>query len=94
MYAVIDLETTGLNPDRHDRIVEIAIVHVDAAGDITYEWSTLVNPHRDMGPQHIHGISAADARRAPSFAQVAHGSRSCWVAGLWWPTISPSTHPS
>jgi DNA polymerase III subunit epsilon len=71
VYAVIDLETTGLNPLRHDRIVEIAVVHVDAAGELTSEWSTLVNPSRDLGPQHIHGITAADARRAPSFAQVA-----------------------
>jgi DNA polymerase-3 subunit epsilon len=71
VYAVIDLETTGLNPVRHDRIVEIAVVHVSAAGDITGEWSTLVNPSRDLGPQHIHGITAADARRAPSFAQLA-----------------------
>lgn len=71
MYAVIDLETTGLNPNRHDRIVEIAIVHVDESGAITSEWSTLINPRRDMGPQHIHGISAADARRAPTFAQAA-----------------------
>jgi DNA polymerase III subunit epsilon len=71
VYAVIDLETTGLNPNRHDRIVEIAIIHVDDAGDITSEWSTLINPHRDMGPQHIHVVSAADARRAPTFAQAA-----------------------
>ncbi len=71
MYAVIDLETTGLNPRRHDRIVEIAIVHVDDAGDITTEWCSLVNPQRDLGPQRIHGIRAADARRAPTFAQLA-----------------------
>ncbi len=71
MYAVIDLETTGLNPWRHDRIAEIAIVHVDADGTITDEWCTLVNPQRDLGPQRIHGIRAADARRAPTFAQLA-----------------------
>jgi DNA polymerase-3 subunit epsilon len=71
VYAVIDLETTGLNPLRHDRIVEIAVVHVNADGDVTGEWTTLVNPSRDLGPQHIHGITAADARRAPSFAQLA-----------------------
>ncbi|HEY1489323.1 MAG TPA: exonuclease domain-containing protein [Micromonosporaceae bacterium] len=71
MYAVIDLETTGLNPLRHDRIAEIAIVHLDADGEITGEWCTLVNPQRDLGPQRIHGIRAADARRAPTFAQLA-----------------------
>lgn len=71
MYAVIDLETTGLNPWRHDRIVEIAIVHVDDGGAITSEWCSLVNPQRDLGPQRIHGIRAADARRAPTFSQLA-----------------------
>ena len=71
MYAVIDLETTGLDPARHDRIVEIAIVHVDASGAITREWCTLINPQRDIGPQRIHGIRSADARRAPTFAEAA-----------------------
>src|SRR4051812_17678904 len=58
-FAVIDLETTGLFPEKHDRIVEIGIVHVSPSGDITGQWSTVVNPRRDMGPQTIHGITAA-----------------------------------
>ncbi|WP_422752404.1 exonuclease domain-containing protein [Micromonospora sp. WMMD708] len=71
MYAVIDLETTGLRTSWHDRIVEVAVVHVDASGRLTDEWCSLVNPDRDLGPQAIHGISAAEARRAPFFEQVA-----------------------
>jgi DNA polymerase-3 subunit epsilon len=71
MYAVIDLETTGLRTDWHDRIVEIAVVHVDGAGRIEREWSTLVNPGRDLGPQHVHRVRAADARRAPTFKRLA-----------------------
>jgi DNA polymerase-3 subunit epsilon len=71
VYAVIDLETTGLRPEWHDRIVEIAVVHVDTAGGIEREWATLVNPRRDLGPQHVHAISAAEARRAPTFADLA-----------------------
>ncbi|WP_370651806.1 exonuclease domain-containing protein [Microbacterium sp.] len=31
-FAVIDLETTGLFPERHDRIVEVAVVHVSPEG--------------------------------------------------------------
>lgn len=27
-FAIVDLETTGLFPEKHDRIVEIGIVHV------------------------------------------------------------------
>lgn len=70
-YAVIDLETTGLRRAWNDRIIEIGVVHLDDGGRITGEWSTLVNPERDLGPQHIHGISAADIRHAPSFGDVS-----------------------
>lgn len=71
MYAVIDLETTGLNVGMRHRICEIAIVLVDSSGRIRDEWCSLVNPERDLGPQAVHGITAADARRAPSFAGLA-----------------------
>lgn len=70
-YAVVDVETTGLFPGMHDRVTEVAVVHVDCAGVVTDEWCTLVNPQRDLGPQHIHGIQAADARLAPTFAEIA-----------------------
>lgn len=70
-YAVIDLETTGFNARGSDRIVELAVVHVDEFGRITGEWDTLVNPGRDLGPVHIHGIAAAEAMHAPRFAEVA-----------------------
>ncbi|MGH3624246.1 MAG: exonuclease domain-containing protein [Sciscionella sp.] len=69
-YAVVDVETTGLSPAQHDRIAEIAVVQVDLAGRVVDEWSTLVNPERDLGPQRIHGITAGDARRAPKFADI------------------------
>jgi len=71
MYAVIDVETTGLRASWHDRIIEIAVVRVDEHGRVQDEWCSLINPNRDLGPQHIHGISAAEAGRAPAFAQLA-----------------------
>jgi len=71
MYAVIDVETTGLRASWHDRIIEIAVVHLDEQGRVQDEWCSLLNPDRDLGPQHIHGISAAEAGRAPGFAQLA-----------------------
>lgn len=69
MYAVLDVETTGLF--NKDRIVEIAIAHVDGDGRVTERWETLVNPRRDLGPQELHGIRSADVRKAPSFEQIA-----------------------
>ncbi|MBO3748995.1 hypothetical protein J5X84_23195 [Streptosporangiaceae bacterium NEAU-GS5] len=70
-YAVIDFETTGLRPSWRDRVIEIGVVLVDPSGQITGEWNTLVNPGRDLGPQRIHGISAADVRHAPTFEDLA-----------------------
>jgi DNA polymerase-3 subunit epsilon len=70
-YAVVDVETTGFAAGRGDRIVEVAVVQLDRDGVVTGEWCTLVNPSRDLGPQHVHRISAADVWHAPSFADVA-----------------------
>ncbi|MEX2287503.1 MAG: exonuclease domain-containing protein [Planctomycetaceae bacterium] len=69
--AVIDVETTGLNPYRHDRIVEIAalVIHVD--GSVVREFATLVNPERDIGPTSIHGLVTRDVVNAPRFRDIA-----------------------
>lgn len=70
-YTVLDLETTGLFPQKHDRILEIGIVSVSEDGDVLDEWSTLINPGRDVGPTRIHGITARDVLSAPTFQDVA-----------------------
>lgn len=69
-FAVVDVETTGLSPTR-DRIIEIAVVRCDPDGSIVDEWSTLLDPGRDPGPTHIHGIGAADLVGAPTFDDIA-----------------------
>ncbi|MDM8084884.1 exonuclease domain-containing protein [Cellulomonas cellasea] len=79
-YAVVDVETTGLFPGGHDRIVEIAVVQVSPGGEVEESWATLVNPQRDLGPQHIHGIRASDVLTAPTFAQIA-GTLSALLVG-------------
>lgn len=79
-YAVVDLETTGLFPGGHDRIAEVAVVQVTPWGAIESSWTTLVNPQRDLGPQHIHGITAADVLAAPTFDQIA-GTLATLLAG-------------
>lgn len=70
-FAIIDFETTGFNAKGHDRIVEVAVVHADPDGRVTGTWDTLVNPGRDIGATHIHGIAAKDVAAAPRFAQIA-----------------------
>ncbi len=69
--AIIDVETTGLSPWRHDRIVEIAIVVMSRSGDVEHEYDTLVNPMRDIGPTSIHGITPTAVKDAPRFSDIA-----------------------
>jgi len=68
-FAVVDLETTGLFP-KTNRVVEIAVVRLADDCTVTSEWATLVNPGRDVGPTHIHGITASDVRDAPRFEDI------------------------
>lgn len=70
-FSVVDVETTGLFPERSDRIIEIAIIRADCTGKLLDQYTTLVNPSRDLGPTHIHHISSAEIRGAPPFAEVA-----------------------
>lgn len=70
-YAVVDVETTGLVPSLHHRVVEIAIVRLDRDLNVTDEWTTLVNPQRDIGARSVHGISALQVADAPTFAEIA-----------------------
>lgn len=79
-YAVVDVETTGKFPEAHDRVVEVAVVQVSPGGDVENCWTTLLNPGRDLGPQHIHRIAAADVLGAPTFDQVA-GHLASMLAG-------------
>lgn len=67
----VDLETTGTNPVV-DRITEIGLVKVDAAGQATH-WSSLVNPEVGIPAfiQGLTGISNAMVADAPTFAELA-----------------------
>ena len=67
---LVDLETTGLSP-RLDRVVEIAVVQLDRSVSPCGEFTTLINPGRDIGATHIHRITARDVVSAPRFEQVA-----------------------
>ncbi len=69
-FAVLDFETTGILPAYQHRVVEVGVVHVDDEGQITGRWETLVKPQRDLGPQSIHGIRAAEVLEAPLFSDI------------------------
>jgi DNA polymerase III epsilon subunit family exonuclease len=69
-FAVVDVETTGFSPRLGDRIIEIAILRVAEDGAVEDEWSTLVNPLRDVGPTNVHGITPEDVALAPTFTEI------------------------
>jgi DNA polymerase III epsilon subunit-like protein len=68
-FAVVDVETTGFDPDA-DRIVEVGVVVLDPAGREVGCFRTLVDPGRDPGPTHVHGISGSMVAGAPTFASI------------------------
>jgi len=80
-YAVVDLETTGFDAWGADRIVEIAIVRIDAAGRELGVYETLVNPGRSTGAVGVHQISADMAARAPTFEEIA-SSVLAWLEAV------------
>ena len=69
-FCVVDLETTGFSPRLGDRVIEAAAVRIRGDGTRLSEWSTLINPGRDIGATDVHGITATDLVGAPQFADV------------------------
>src|ERR1051325_5530076 len=70
--AIIDLETTGINPGT-DRIVEIAIVKIMPDGTRTVK-RKILNPEMAIpkGASDVHGFTDEMVRDAPTFKQVAN----------------------
>lgn len=69
-FVVLDTETTGFMAGK-DRVIEIGAVAMDPYGHVEREWSTLLNPERDLGAVHVHHIDAADVLDAPHFGDIA-----------------------
>jgi DNA polymerase-3 subunit epsilon len=71
MVVVFDTETSGLSPQRHDRIIEIGAVKLNENG-IVEEFSSLIDADVIISPyaQAVHGISAQMLYGQPQPAQV------------------------
>jgi DNA polymerase-3 subunit epsilon len=74
-FVVFDLETTGISPAKHHRVIEIGIVRLDENFEVIEVWETLINPQRDIGPTSIHGLTASELAEAPLFGDV--------IADIW-----------
>ena len=68
-FAVVDLETTGFSP-YSERIVEVAVVVLEADGTELDAFCTLLDPERDPGPTHVHGITTEMLVGAPTFGEI------------------------
>ena len=70
---VLDTETTGLDPETGDRIVEIGAVELSNHVPTGQTYHQYINPERAM-PQEakeVHGLSDEFLSKMPVFAQIA-----------------------
>jgi DNA polymerase-3 subunit epsilon len=70
---VLDTETTGLDPLRGDRLVEIGCIEIFNRMPTGQTFHRYINPERDM-PQEafaVHGLSSEFLSDKPLFSQVA-----------------------
>lgn len=70
---LFDTETTGLDPDTGDRVIEIAALEL--VNDLRTEnyFHVLINPERDIPAEatKVHGFTLADLEGKPLFADIA-----------------------
>ncbi len=69
----LDTETTGLYPDKGDRIIEIAAVEILNRKITQKVFHCYLNPERDVPEEaaRIHGITAEQLKSAPLFREKA-----------------------
>jgi DNA polymerase-3 subunit epsilon len=71
MFAIVDIETTGGNPDVN-KIMDIALLIHDGK-KLVNQFSTLINPERPIPPliTELTGITNEMVQDAPKFCEVA-----------------------
>jgi DNA polymerase-3 subunit epsilon len=70
---VFDTETTGLDPEQGDRLVEIGCIELINRFPTGNTFHRYINPDRDMPEQafRVHGLSIEFLKDKPRFAEVA-----------------------
>jgi DNA polymerase-3 subunit epsilon len=70
---ILDTETTGLNPQGGDRLIEIGCIELINRIPSGREFHCFINPERDVPAeaQAVHGLSTDFLKDKPLFAQVA-----------------------
>ncbi len=76
-YAALDVETTGLDSGRGDRVIEVGVVlfSFDSEGALREEssWGSLIDPGIPIPASStaVHGLTDLDIWGAPSFRSIA-----------------------
>lgn len=70
---ILDTETTGLDPKKGDRLIEIGCIELYNRIPTGREYHCFINPERDvpMEAQNVHGLSTEFLKDKPVFAKVA-----------------------
>jgi DNA polymerase III subunit epsilon len=70
---VFDTETTGLDPDQGDKLIEIGCVELIGGVQTGKTYHQFVNPERDIpdAATAIHGITLQQVRNCPVFGEIA-----------------------
>lgn len=71
--VLFDTETTGLDPLRGDRVIEVAALELVNDLPTGRHFHALIDPERDIPEEasRVHGFTAADLAGKPRFAEVA-----------------------
>lgn len=70
-WVVVDVETSGFRPG-HARVLSVAALALDSAGNVEHSVVSLLNPGVDPGPTHVHGLTSEMLEDQPKFADIAH----------------------
>jgi DNA polymerase-3 subunit epsilon len=75
---VLDTETTGLNPKKGDRIVEVGCVEMIDRKLTGKHYHVFINPERDIPDEvvAVHGITNEKVKDSPKFRDIAE---ELWV---------------
>ncbi len=70
---ILDTETTGLDPKKGDRVIEIGCVEIYNRIPTGREYHCFINPQRDVPAEAeaVHGLSTAFLRDKPLFGAIA-----------------------
>jgi len=70
---ILDTETTGLDPKKGHRLVEIGAVELINHTPTGVNYQTYINPERDVdhGAQEVHGLTNEFLKQQPTFGDIS-----------------------